>query len=239
MSNPYDETVICRKCGRSNPPYQTVRLWDGCDYCVDCVDAAHPEMAAIARRHRPLQDTMPWSAREVAAHCLWRTVRLGFLCGCVLVALGWLLSSEEMRPAGRSAAALTVGILGLFTLVSMLAGAFYYYFIVGTFDSLRLTVSIWDGRLIISNRMYGDGIDVPLSACDWHLGKVREGHLWWMRTGMCRWGYPRAPAIVLTFVSHEYGWLFRSRNSVPVGYCDESRNLWQAFLELADVARRR
>ncbi|MEX0716658.1 MAG: PVC-type heme-binding CxxCH protein, partial [Planctomycetaceae bacterium] len=57
MSNPPPPT--CRHCDRPLVEPETVRLWDGRDYCRDCVEAEMPGLAEYAATHPRLVETAP------------------------------------------------------------------------------------------------------------------------------------------------------------------------------------
>jgi len=52
------DTATCARCGRACPSSEVVRLWDGRDYCRDCVEAECRGLFDFARDRRSLRDTM-------------------------------------------------------------------------------------------------------------------------------------------------------------------------------------
>src|SRR4029079_858365 len=50
----------CAKCGRRDESGGLVRLWDGRDYCRNCLFTASPELTHFATTHSVLWDGAPW-----------------------------------------------------------------------------------------------------------------------------------------------------------------------------------
>ncbi|MEX0716659.1 MAG: hypothetical protein WD066_08735 [Planctomycetaceae bacterium] len=65
----------CRHCDRPLVEAETVRLWDGRDYCRDCVEAEMPGLAEYAASHPTLEEAVP---NEVARSG-WRVLSRRFL----------------------------------------------------------------------------------------------------------------------------------------------------------------
>ena len=63
-----DRCAHCQQVGVPN----AVKLWDGKQYCSECVKAEEPDLYAWALRHRRLAEVMPQSAWSVAgAMCVY------------------------------------------------------------------------------------------------------------------------------------------------------------------------
>jgi len=84
----------CKYCGEWIPEGKDVRLWDGGDYCEDCVESTLPGLANYAREHASLEERAPFSRRLYAFRLAPAAIALflSAMAGCPENFPGGLLS---------------------------------------------------------------------------------------------------------------------------------------------------
>ena len=202
-----DRAQACAKCGATLTDDTRVHLWDGRDYCRDCVEAACPGMAQYAAEHDALEEVVPtdtgkWAILETRVPQVLVAAFLGLICFGALDAF-W--SSGDRR-------ALAWG--GVFLIIALL--------LVGWFElhhRLPAVVFARGGGIGMVRKWIGPEIARPPRECRWFFTE----HVSWVprRVG----SEDRKPALVI-----EVGpWL------CPCGWTPEKAGLWLGFLSLAGV----
>src|SRR5688572_5334229 len=54
--------ATCNQCNRQLDTTPCIQLWDGRNYCEECVTALNPELLHYAAHHPVLKETMPFPA---------------------------------------------------------------------------------------------------------------------------------------------------------------------------------
>lgn len=202
----------CHACDRST---DCVRLWDGNVYCPACISQKSCRLLE-ASRCATLSEDLP----SVSGTLAWRMSQfgIGLFSGIASVfALVTRLAEGDWQKA--PACFVTFFCLGLpvillFAWAAVLAGR------LG-----RLKVMAWNGRLIVR---FGMRLRIAsLSECTWRLGRVSEMTLFKIAFLL------PGDALLIDLPTRKSD----DGNRVAVGHTKESREVWQAFLELADIPR--
>lgn len=225
----------CRNCSQPLTPETRVHLWDGKDYCRDCVEAACPGMADYARAHAFLEETMPYDA-ERTERSMRKTKRsFAVLVLVLLTFLTFLAIAAWLTPAVHGV------VLAVFVLTLPVAGmaaciGFWWklFHVMGKRGWLSPIVRVHEGRLV-----YPAGrskLVIPmrkaLAKCRWSVETRRWFSYWWWLWRP--WGAPRNEAVVIEF----WRWLSLSRIKAPCGWTPEMRRIWMGFLTLAGVPQK-
>jgi DNA-directed RNA polymerase subunit RPC12/RpoP len=210
----------CRYCGRALAGETPVRLWDGHDYCRACADGACPSLAEHAAQIDRLEETMPHSAWKVAR-------RYFLLIGIPLLSLfGVPLFFHGVAQGGIIQGLESVAVISLIfgPIVLLFAAAAGF-----GFANRRPAVSVGNGQLEVRT---GDvwSATYRLGDCEWLFGSISQMNLLGKAHPMIG-----GPAVVIA-LPREQGEMYDKL--VAVGFCDETRRRWAAFLTLAGVARR-
>jgi hypothetical protein len=202
----------CRRCGE---PASCRTIWDGHPYCVRCLSEASTDLPAAAEAP-VLVDSLPTSSGAA----IWRM--LGFSSLIVAgfagtIAALVLLCGQPWQFALESFAVIL--LIGSPMILAFTWGAARAPAIV------RLRTMAWNGQLLV---LFGDHIfAAPLAHCVWQEGRIQDMVGW----NFCT--FLRGPVLLIDLPTETKGRLRR----VPVGFTDDSRSLWRAFFELADVPR--
>ncbi|MFH1921675.1 MAG: hypothetical protein ABIP48_17560 [Planctomycetota bacterium] len=215
--------VRCAACNRRLTSDRPVQLWDGRVYCRACVERAFPGLAEYAALHDRLEETMPleFCREHRKGLILFLASIIGFF-ELFVVAMG--LSGEEGALLGALLAtlAMVLAYVPIFLL--------FYYALWRNVRNNLPRVCAQSGRLIV---WYGESQrNVALRDCQWWFGKLNGMHLW--RKYLI---FSRAPVVLIRLPPG--GFWGRSPITVAVGYTTETRKLWDAFLRLARVPKRR
>ena len=216
---------VCSKCCHDMTPGATVRLWDGKDYCENCVEEACPGLAQYARSHETLEEEMPHSAwRIVINHAIIGTVGmscLGILLWAIVVGLG----ADRIDP----------GSLFLLLLFPMAGLPISILFGIGhavLFALDRPVMSVASGQLEIA--IGHDRETIPLSACQWYVGKTSHMNYSPVMYSKTRLLWDTAVVIIIPRCPE----LWRSSRRVAAGFTEDTRLRWESFLTLAAVPQR-
>ena len=212
---------LCSKCSAPLAAGRTVRLWDGHNYCAECVHRASPALLTYAREHDAFEDSIPYDRKATLLRC-------ARLYGLVGIGLGILFSLFRFSshgwsgaPGGMAAGFVLAGLVGLIQIPGYLWMA----------RKFAPTVRISDGVVEVSRPAVRAGT-LPLERCRWFMGKTsKDSHLW---SGLS----PVAPAVVLVYPLRLWCILPRSLK-IATGSSPEMREILTAFLTLAGVPRRR
>ena len=214
--------VPCRLCHNDLPARRTCRLWDGQDYCFSCLDAVAPELRAFLESNSMLSETMPDLRSEVFA-------RVSRILGLVMLGFALLNGLVFACSVGTVQPVMSFLVPFLLTLGVGLPLAILFAVIdrhvVGR---RRPTVAVRDG--MVSVLAGPTSYELPLSDITWRAGNLFHTNILGQYLIL-----PSRPAIVLT-------WRSKGRIGpahLAVGYTAQSRNIWQAFLTVAGVNKRR
>ncbi len=209
-------TRVCAKCSCDLEQVQTIRLWDGKDYCRPCVSNASPKLAVMAERFSVFSERIAVNPRDAVRDefllwCLIGPAIVGFLCFCAWIDGGIPVSCG-----------LFVGILVSFIALPLRA--------LGAYHKARRVsgrVMVEDGCVTIQHPVYGKAA-WALHECRWHLGKAREAETFFPRLYLRR-------KVVIVECPVTVRFLRWMREKVPCGLTEETRDVWEAFLAFADV----
>lgn len=199
----------CSLCQSANP---SVNLWDGQSYCESCVQEVSPSLIATSNDYM-LSEDLPYETRTILKRAGWFYFR---------VILAWSLMWGVPL-------AITSGLAdGLFV--------FGMWFLLGTpivilwsiasslsFPLANIRTMVWHGQLLI--RMGTSLHVVPLRDCSWYEGVMSDTTV--LKTGL----FLRGPSLVIELPKRD----FKEGNMLAVGCTPESREIWRAFLTIADV----
>jgi hypothetical protein len=204
-----------RSCHHCDEPLQgldRITLWDNQDYCESCVAGACPELLGYLKTHDGLQETNPLSVWKFAQTFF---LVLEFFIAIILgVALVTAFSEQDGWRALEAPVLLhllSLPVVIVFTFISAVAMA-----------KGRSTVAMRDGKL---NVRRGDWsfLECNPTECEWFVGS--QGHALPFSGG---------PAVLLVLPQPEGG----KEHCVAVGFTEETRRIWQAFLTLTGAVRK-
>lgn len=206
----------CPSCGESTSLQDFVTLWDGRDYCVDCVEAESPRLLEQARNDTVLEETFTYSKTKLAFR--WALMYGGTTASFVLtIILAGLLSQEltlyEAAKYWAIGFGFTLPLVALFTLAST------WGYVLN-----RFSVSVTAGILTFTK--WGKARSVALNQCEWYIGKV--SHM----TAAQNTIIVSDPALLIVLPQTADD---RFAPSVAVGIETKSREIWEAFLTLSGI----
>ncbi len=151
----------CRKCSASLTTEQAVHLWDGHDYCHDCVEAACPGMVEYVRTNPLLIAIEPTSRRDGVRNLAF-TIGLATTPFVVIFLFGYFATERETMALGGivTAVGFPCGIALLLFLV-MLAGVFDH-------AAAPRHSRVGEGKIVVSHRLSAE----PASF-DWDDSNIR------------------------------------------------------------------
>ncbi len=208
----------CPGCGEKLDGRHPVHLWDGRDYCRECVQQASPALLNAAEAfHRP-EETLTYSAWKVF-HRISLTLAALFnaVFGSIAFFVGW-----QRGGVLEGAASLAVCAVFLLAMAWLFAALHAWFFSIE-----RPSVSVGQDTLRV---VHGDegSATYRLSDCEWYIGALRDTD---SIRDKAMWPdhLPRRPAVILVPPRSETG----RRLCVAVGYTPETLEIWRAFLTLA------
>lgn len=208
----------CSSCGATTCSAGFVRLWDGNTYCVQCIKAASPDLLDHVRNHDVLEETFRYPALKLAG--VWALfLAIGWSSIWLIFPLVTILGGKIDLLESIRAWALISGFGLPIILVFSLAHA-------GGYALHRPTVSVDAGEVTVTQR--GKSETVPLSQCEWYLGKISDMDLLQNTVIL------KKPALIVVLPPAEG----REAREVAVGVNDGTRAIWQAFLTLAKAPQR-
>ena len=151
----------CRKCSASLTTEQVVHLWDGHDYCRECVEAACPGMAEYATAN-PLLVAIEPTSRMDGIRNLTILIALTITPFLVFFLLAYFSMEREVMTLGGIATA--VGFpcgIGLLLFLFMLIGVFDH-------AAAPRHSRVNEGKIIVSHRLSAE----PASF-DWNDCRIR------------------------------------------------------------------
>ena len=210
----------CRYCDRDIETGEPVRLWDGRDYCEECVETALPGLAEYARTHPALSDT---PQRETLPALMILTLLGGGLLSLIIVLAGHHVTWP-----------LTLGIGFGFALAAWVV--FWVLGLISGFRHIYPTVTIENGEVVAD---YWH--DERRERSGWAWGerryKLADCDHWFELTALCisadtlrgRKRFRRQlVALKVPWRSVHY----------HCGWSPEMRERWKAFFTLAGIPKR-
>lgn len=208
----------CACCNVEIADSTQVHLWDGRDYCRRCVAEIGDELPDAGKLPRSLTETIPFTGWTVCRRqflMLWLVTNALF--GSIAVAAGW-------QDGGVMKALLCLGIIQLLFVPVI---AVFAWAAAAGFTSQRSTVIVENGELTVRLGIV-KSIKCKLRECEWFLGSSSKTNLYEKSS------VPGGDALLIALpMKEEFGELTAS-----VGFTEQTRRLWMAFLTLAGVPRR-
>ena len=211
--------IACPKCSRAVRNGSEVHLWDGKDYCRECVAMASPNLLALAERFPVLVEGITANPAEAVRDELRGFCIAGPLFTALLVYVG--VTNGQGVVAALFVSALCIVPAALLKCWGAHRNA----------AAVRGRVEIQNGKLTVWHPT--GNLTRALDACRWHVGKPREASYFFchlqLRRKVVIIGYP---LVSIRFLGTHY-------ERVPCGLTDEMRDVWEAFLTLAGIERTR
>jgi hypothetical protein len=170
--------VACPKCGRII--HSAVRLWDGRDYCRDCVDHACPGLGDFAAQHPILSQRSQLPFWKTAGKVMLMLHALGAAWIAPVLAYHWLFPLPGAAPPRRG------DLDGIDLLLGFLACGGFASVICALF-SFAIALGGWKGRSLSiheGNGAINDRDEFELRECRW-LIQVPGAMRWMDRVFRC------------------------------------------------------
>jgi len=216
--------LTCRHCGHVIGPGNSVRLWDGRDYCEECVEAACPGLADYARTHPGLKEGPPPDV-------------------LVLLAMFAMIAPLSLAMFLYLGLSLLVFLIVLSFVVIGVATYFATCLVAGCGD--RPTVTAGDGRLIACNwadhRRKRPRLLAPSTVYNLDAG------IWWREAialsisfaaVMKKEPFQRTIVLIAFRRMKLMGIIPLPPAHIFCGWTPEMRERWKAFLTLAGIPRK-
>lgn len=215
---------LCRKCSAPLAAGETVPLWDGGDYCTECVRRASPALLAYAKDHEVFEDALAYDRKGTLLRCARYYGLFGIAVGILLCLVhlsshGW--QGWAAVPGVMIASFVLTGVVALIQIPGHLWMARRYV----------PTVRIADGVVEVSRPAFRRAGALPLERCAWFMGKTSKDS--YLRVVLS----PLAPAVILVYPLRLWCIPLRSLK-IATGSSLEMREILTAFLTLAGVPGR-
>lgn len=206
---------ICERCGAMGAP--GILLWDDRRYCSRCLGERSKRLAEYARQHEILTETVPFTTWEVIRKYVlsWPLIVVG-LFGPVLLCTAIIQKAWKESFIGAA-------VLGS---IGALVGFLFGFATAHALKKQRPTFAVRGKYLFITDPSCEEPMAFPLDACEWYRGRVSHMSLQVM--------LPDAPAINIVLPDDAD----EDETVIAVGYSEEMRELWEAFLSIAGVPQR-
>ena len=214
--------ATCKKCSRPIHAENGVLLWDGGHYCRVCVEQTSPLLLQYALTHESLQERMVYD---------WRAALRYSLRICAIVAIFfWALFSLAMEFTLGGVVVALVGAV----IVTLVAAMIQVPGLLWWTKRAIPSVAVSEGNVTVArpNWKAVPAETHPLDRCQWYRGKSRQDSF--LRSSIA----PNGPAVILVFSVRKWGLLW-FRHKIACGFSEEMREIWTAFLELAEVSQMR
>ncbi|MEX1098454.1 MAG: hypothetical protein WED34_20585 [Planctomycetales bacterium] len=223
---PTADVPTCRHCARPLAGEETVRLWDGRDYCRACVEAEMPGLAEYAAGHPRLEEFEPLERNHIRSRLLdWaRGVSVAALFLGIIP--GLCAGVVEYRSTGQVVESVSwafyfAGAAVLLVLPPLAASILR--------GSRTASVVAEEGRVesVQTNRdghRRGDPArNAPIDTIRWLVGRRASRNI-----------LGRDDVVMLAFPDQAKRLkLFPARPAAICGWTDDTRRRWVAFLRLA------
>lgn len=217
------EAPKCEKCGQPMTPETTVHLWDGKDYCRDCVVRAAPGLLDYARAHDRLQERMPFNLASMT----WTLVVFIGVINAVLICL--MLVPVAMGGFKRLDSGALQDVLYIVAFVDLpMFAAVGVYLLLARFrppmvyaaKGMVMGMPHWPLTMRKVMRLAG---------CSWYTGKLAHS------VGMGT--VPMIEVVFLEMRTARLGGMFTTGGIVNCGWTEETLAVWKGFLTLAGVRK--
>ena len=208
----------CQSCGSTRVASRFIKLWDGKEYCVDCIQRESPALLEHAEAAETLAETISYPVVKLAV--IWAftfTVAWGSLW--LIFPLISIIGGKKDFVESLQAWAFITG-LGL-PVIAVFAIAHACAYVLN-----RPTVSVAGGELTVRQR--GKSETVTLSRCEWYVGRISQMNV------LQNTAILRNPAIIIV-LPHADG---KDARNVAVGFTNETRQIWESFLTLSKSPHR-
>ncbi len=210
----------CVRCDHVS--HDVVRLWDGRQYCHDCMEAACPGMVAYARDHAVLEETMPYSR--------WQMFRkfMAVMCAWLLLFVAIASAAIAILVEDPAAAVWHICMVaGLILVPGIPIAAIFSFTVASQEHTYRSTVALVRGELRVK---YGYRVfDVLLDDC-----RCNEGGFWRVNS-LPRHSAPvclKYPVLLIAVLDYAEGdWRNRI---IAVGYSPEKFRIWKGLFSLRE-----
>lgn len=204
----------CRKC---NSETQVIALWDGNDYCDECVNRVSSRLTEVACVQPFYKEEMPFTLRELMlTFCTRFAITVAVVSG--LLTLGALGNAFDFASAAI--------LSGLFFVVAAVLAPLYAY----AMHMHRPSVVFDRGNVLISHG--SEMATCPLTEISWDYGNLRESF------GMSK---ALSKQVILIFYPSPRlaGMPITIARRVACGWSLDSQRILTAFFDLAGVAKGR
>lgn len=217
-TSPTVKAPPCRRCLRNLRHGEGIHLWDGHDYCRECVSSASPALLALAEEVPVLSERIAVDPREA----VWANLRLmGIISVIFLCAFCYILRNDA---AGLWFHMLVAAVL---IIPPTLMTTYRSY---RTARAASGTVQVEEGDVRVKHPYLGR-VAWALCECRWHVGKAEEAHAFFPKLALSR-------KVVILECPIKVPFLWTMRERVPCGLSDETREIWIAFLTLAGIEQK-
>jgi hypothetical protein len=209
----------CAKCSCDLAQDQAVCLWDGKEYCRACVNSVSPMLLAYAKIYSILSERIVIHPRdavrdELLLWCLVGPAFTGFLC-YVGFTNGLGIWNGIFLGVVVTALGALVRSLIVYRAAALVSGR----------------VEVEDGRLRVQHPGRGNA-SWALQDCQWHVGSARKAKTFFPGLFVSR-------RLIIVECPLNVRFLWRLNARVPCGLTKELREVWESFLIIAGVERKR
>jgi hypothetical protein len=213
------EMQMCRSCSASFESSPQIRLWDGADYCRDCLGKSGGQLLEYSQTHNVLESQIVSKRRVVKRAIIrWAVLTIG-----ITFLFLWITFYSKADWT----------ILD-FVVMTILSSAIFALAMAGSMPRTA-KMSVENGTVTITRKSEWfrvKEVQIPLSECRWFLGKTKDDK------DLLRADIEDIPAIILIIKpgtrlpKMEVG-----AKRVACVMDPEKIELWEAFLEIADVPK--
>lgn len=200
----------CCKCGNLTAKADLLRIWDGKDYCKDCIPDSISKLESVENRFLPLEEKCPYTIKELLKREL-PIVAIGVLVyTAFMMAMGTIMHDEQILTSLQFVALQLPIILPVLFLAAALRAR---RTVLGA-----ASVRVEDG-IIQTERRMGDQENHQLNECKWRVGKATEDSYLYFNTAT-----PSRKVILIVSPNDRI---------TAVGWTSSSFEIWEDFLQLS------
>jgi hypothetical protein len=205
----------CHKCGSPLTTDERIHLWDGHDYCRTCVETKSPRLARYAAEPPVLEETMP--------HSPWRIVWQNFV---FYWASAMALFGTIAFFAGLENGGIRGGLQGLLVVQLWILPVIvtFSFGIAVSFSLSRPTFTVREGEITVRTGCHWS-TTCRLTDAAWFRGRSMQTNF------LGRYLLPGGPRVLIVLPRGDE----REDRLAPVGFSEFTRDVWTAFLTLADI----
>jgi hypothetical protein len=215
--------IQCPQCKVWNDPPKLIRLWDGREHCVACVDEVCPGLSSFAAGRHCLEDSIEFD--RAGGMLVWWKIAGLFFGVLALVSVGFVFVLDlqgTLLLVGAMAVCLGFAVLG------SLPSVFNARYVLPS-------VRVHDGLVEVFRPNHGQGkspvTTYRLEEARWSVGKLQQDSSFRGRGG------PIAPKQVVVLLQSPRRWAGVAPPSefTAVGSTPEMVRIWKGFLKIAGV----